>query len=75
MMTSYTLLCNSTRILQPDTITAHRLNLQRSKSVDWKQAKTIRRALEAGMRIIGQVAGLEINLEIEGVLDKIKYYK
>ena len=37
-----------------------------------KQAKTIRRALEAGMRIKGQVAGHEINLEIEEVLDKIK---
>ena len=41
-------------------------------SVDWKQAKTIRRALKAGMGIIGQVAGHEINLEIEGVQDKIK---
>ena len=28
--------------------------------------------LQAGWRIIGQVAGHEINLEMEGVLDKIK---
>ena len=35
----------------------------------------IRRALEAGMRIKGQVAGHEINLEIEDVLDKIKKNK
>ena len=28
--------------------------------------------LRAGRRIIGQVAGHEINLEIEGVQDKIK---
>ena len=70
MMTSYTLLRNSTPIVQPATVTAHRLNLRRSKSIDWKQAKTIRRARKAGMRIIGQVAGHEINLEIEGVQDK-----
>ena len=31
-----------------------------------------RKAPEAGMRTIGQVAGHEINLEIEDVLDKIK---
>ena len=58
-------------ILQPATITAHRLNLRWSKSIDWKQAKTIKEGptKRAGRRITGQVAGHEINLEIEGVQD------
>ena len=68
-------------ILQPATITAHRLNLRWSKSVDWKQAKTIRKVPQSptrrvagwtGRRTIGEVAGHEINLEKEGVQDKKK---
>ena len=66
-MTSYILL----RVSKTDTATYYNtsspLNLRLSMSVDWK---TIRRALEAGMMIIGQVAGHEINLEKEDVLDK-----
>ena len=60
--------------LQPATIPAHRLNLRWSKSVDWKQAKTIRKVPQSstrrmtvgtGRRTIGQFAGHTIHLEIE----------
>ena len=63
-------------ILQPATITAHRLNLRWSKSVDWKQAKTIRKVPQSptrrvaggtGRRIIGEWAGHTIHLETEEV--------
>ena len=48
------------------------------RAVDWKQAKTIRKVPQSptrrvaggtGRRTIGEVAGHEINLEIEGVQD------
>ena len=60
--------------LQPATIPAHRLNLRWSKSVDWKQAKMIRKVPQSstrrmtvgtGRRTIGQFAGHTIHLEIE----------
>ena len=60
--------------LQPATIPAHRLNLRWSKSVDWKQAKTIRKVPQSptrqvaggtGRRIIGEWAGHTIHLETE----------
>ena len=39
------------------------------------QSSTRRIAVGAGRRTIGEVAGHEINLEIEGVQDKIKINK
>ena len=57
--------------LQPTTIPAYKLNLRRSTSVDWNEAKTTGRSLGGtGRRIIGQEAGHEIHLEIEDVQKK-----
>ena len=44
------------------------------RAVDWKQAKTLMEGptQSTGRRIIGQVAGHKINLEIEGVQAEIK---
>ena len=74
-MTSYILYYDILQpILQPATVTAHKLNLRWSKSVDWKQAKTIRKVPQSstrqmtvgtGRRTIGQFAGHTIHLEIE----------
>ena len=42
-------------------------------SFSWKQAKTTRKVFQGtGRRTIGEVAGHEINLEIEGVQDGVQ---
>ena len=51
------------------TVPAHRLNQRWSKSVDWTRPRRME-GLRAGRRIIGEVAGHEIHLEIEDVQDK-----
>ena len=66
-MTIYNLLHNTTTNTATYYNTSLQLNLRRSTSVDWT-----RKAPEAGTRIIGQVAGHEIHLEIEDVPYKIK---
>ena len=58
---------------QPSSVTAYRLTYGGSPSVDFKEeGQDDMEGLRAGRRTIGQVAGHEINLEIEGVQDKNK---
>ena len=48
-----------------------KINLQRITSLDFKEEGQVNmEGLRAGRRIIGQVAGHKVNLEIEGVQDK-----
>ena len=63
---------------QPTAITAHRLNLRWSKSVDWtrpRRWKVPQTISGTGRRTIGQLAEHEIHLEIEDVLDKKRHNK
>ena len=65
------LLRNSTKsILATFSGNSLQINLRRITSVDFKEEGQVdMEGLRAGRRIIGQVAGHEINLEIEGVHD------
>ena len=71
----HTLLRNSTNKQTPANLSSNSLqfNLWRITCVDFKEeGQDNMEGLRAGRRIIGQVAGHKINLEIEGVQDKKK---
>ena len=73
-MTSY---YSTTQFYKPTPATfsgnSLQINLRRITSVDFKEEGQVdMEGLRAKRRIIGQVAGHKLNLEIEGVQDKIK---